>query len=64
MLFIFNGLLCFSVDVMDKATSRFRIGLMFGVMGLAILGSIAAIVSGKKERAEHIKTWSQAKKNN
>lgn len=47
---------------MDKAASRFRIGLMFTVMGVAVLGSIVAIRSGKKDRAAHINTLPQRNK--
>ena len=49
----------YSVDKMDKATSRFRIGLMFSVMGLALLGSICAVVAGKRERAARVNAWTK-----
>ena len=44
---------------MDKATSRFRIGLMFSVMGLAVLGSIGAVMAGKRDRAAHVNSLPQ-----
>lgn len=44
---------------MDKATSRFRIWMMFTTMGLAVLGSIVAIKAGKKDRAAHVNSLPQ-----
>ena len=44
---------------MEKAASRFRIGLMFGMMGMAVLGSIIAIISGKRDRAANVNTLTQ-----
>lgn len=39
---------------MEKATSRFRIGLMFFMMGFCALGSVYAIIQGKRDKAAHI----------
>ena len=36
---------------MDKATSRMRISLMVGLMGVGVVGSIMAVILGKRERA-------------
>jgi len=36
---------------MDKATSRVRIGLMFGLMGAGVVGAIVTVIMGKRERA-------------
>ena len=44
---------------MDKATSRFRIGMMFFMMGVTVAGSIVAIVLGKRDRAAHINSLPQ-----
>lgn len=48
-----------SIDVMEKATSRFRIGLMFTMMGLTVVGSVIAISLGKKDRAARVNSLPQ-----
>ena len=47
---------------MEKASSRFRIGMMFTMMGVTVIGSIVAISSGRKERAIHIDTLAKHNK--
>lgn len=44
---------------MDRATSRFRIGMMFSLIGLTVLGSVMAIRAGKRDRAAHINSLAQ-----
>ncbi len=44
---------------MEKATSRFRIGLMFTMMGFCILGSAYAIMLGKRDKALHVNSVAQ-----
>lgn len=45
--------------MMDRATSRFRIGLMFGMMGLTLLGSVGAVIAGKRDRAARVNSLAQ-----
>ena len=40
----------YSYATLDRANSRFRIGLMFSMMGLATIGSIIAVRQGRRER--------------
>ena len=42
-----------SVELMDKANSRFRIMLMFGMMSFCVLGSVVAIRSGRESVKSH-----------
>ena len=42
-----------SYETMDKANSRFRIMLMFGMMSFCVLGSVAAIRTGKENVRSH-----------
>lgn len=44
---------------MDKAISRFRIGMMFVMMGVSVAGSIVAVMLGKRDRAAHINSLPQ-----
>jgi hypothetical protein len=47
------------MDVMDKAMSKFRVGVMFGMMGIAVLGSVVAVFAGKRDRAAHVNSLAQ-----
>ena len=51
--------LLLSISVMERATSRFRIGLMFTMIGLTVVGSIFAVRAGKRDRAAHINSLAQ-----
>ena len=42
-----------SYDTMEKANSRFRIMLMFGMMSFSILGSVVAIRAGRENVKAH-----------
>lgn len=46
-----------SVEVMDKASSRFRIGMMFGLMGTVTVAAVFTIRAGKKEKAQRIERF-------
>lgn len=52
------SLLC-SIERMEKATSRFRIGLMFLMMGFSVVGSAYAVMLGKRDKAQHINSMAQ-----
>ena len=39
---------------MEKANSRFRIGIMFVMMGFSLVGSVYAVMQGKREAREHL----------
>lgn len=43
----------FSIDLMDRANSRFRIMIMLFMMGFCVVGSVYAIAQGKKSAAAH-----------
>ena len=45
----FLPMLFYSPEAMDKANSRFRIGLMMSTMVFTLLGCVAAIRQGRKE---------------
>lgn len=47
---------------MEKAASRLRIGMMFGVMAMGVVGSIIAVILGKRDRAAHVGTLRQKNK--
>lgn len=51
-----------SVGMMDTANSRFRIALMFTMMGLTVLGSIWAVAAGKRDKAAHVNSLAQRNK--
>ena len=46
--------LFYSIEKMDKANSRFRIGIMFAMMALSIAGSGYAVFSGKRDAKQHL----------
>lgn len=46
-----------SIEAMDKANSRFRIGMMFGLMGTVAIAAVFVIRSGKKEKAARIEDF-------
>ncbi|XP_064393494.1 uncharacterized protein LOC135340978 [Halichondria panicea] len=48
-----------SIERMEKANSRFRIGLMFLMMGFSVAGSVYAVMLGKRDRAEHVHSVTQ-----
>ncbi len=48
-----------SIERMEKANSRFRIGLMFVMMGFSVAGSAYAVMLGKRDRAEHVNSVTQ-----
>ncbi len=48
-----------SIERMEKANSRFRIGLMFLMMGFSVAGSAYAVMLGKRDRAEHVHSVTQ-----
>ena len=39
---------------MEKANSRFRIGIMFVMMAFSMVGSVYAIMLGKRDVREHM----------
>jgi len=41
---------------MEKAISRVRISLMFGLMGMGIVGSVIVVVMGRREHKNRVKT--------
>ena len=52
-----------SIAMLDKAASRFRIGMMFGLMGLGLIGSILIIWSGRSERTAKLNRYKLAEQN-
>ena len=44
----------YSLEKMDKANSRFRIGIMFVMMAFSIAGSGYAVFQGKRDAKEHL----------
>ena len=49
---------------MEKATSRFRIGMMFTLMGTVTIAAFFTIRSGKKEKAQRIKDFVEKQQEN
>ncbi len=48
------ALLLFSIGVMDRANSRFRIGLMFSLMAYVIVASTVTVIRSRRKRDKHI----------
>lgn len=44
----------YSIEKMEKANSKFRIGLMFGMMAFSLIGSAYAVMLGKRDVREHM----------
>ena len=53
---------CCSMETMDKANSRFRIGMMVAMMVFCAVGSAVAIARGKRDAKSHINTVYQQNK--
>lgn len=47
---------------MDRANSRFRIAMMFGLMGSVAIAAVFVIRSGKKEKAARIENFVEKQK--
>ena len=43
-----------SIEKMEKANSRFRIGIMFVMMAFSLVGSAYAVMLGKRDVREHM----------
>ena len=43
-----------SIEKMEKANSRFRIGIMFVMMAFSVAGSVYAVMLGKRDAREHL----------
>ena len=49
----------YSIERMEKANSRFRIGFMFFMMSFCVAGSLYAISMGKRDRANQVNSITQ-----